>query len=101
MATVEPIRPDEIRSRPIPDTVIEIFNRLIEQGWNGHRSVVNQRDAADRISTAMEIELGEVFARGLLDVEDTYRQAGWNVVYDKPGFNESYKPHFIFSKPEK
>lgn len=48
----------------------------------------------------MNISRREVFIMRLLDVEQAYREYGWNVKYDKPGFNESYESFFIFKKPK-
>ena len=31
-------------------------------------------------------------------IEPLYREKGWNVEYDKPGYNEFYKARFIFKK---
>ncbi len=36
-----------------------------------------------------------------LDVEDVYREAGWVVEYDKPGYCESYEATFTFKKDGK
>lgn len=39
-----------------------------------------------------------IFDKHWLDIEDTYRKAGWNVEYDKPGYCENYDAYFVFSK---
>lgn len=40
----------------------------------------------------------EIFDNHWLDIEDIYREQGWKVKYDKPGYNEeSFKPYFEFS----
>ena len=41
---------------------------------------------------------GDIFANSWLDVEDIYRNAGWDVEYDKPGYCENYEAHFVFRK---
>jgi hypothetical protein len=33
-----------------------------------------------------------------MDVEDVYQKAGWEVEFDKPGYNEDYEANFKFSK---
>ena len=38
--------------------------------------------------------------RGWLDIEPIYEQAGWQVKFDKPAYNESYKAFFVF-KPKR
>jgi len=100
MANTAAIRPEEViqaRKESMPDEVIQIFNELITQKFDGHRAIVHQGAVVKKLG-----ELGygssEVFRMGWLDVEDIYRQQGWNVVYDKPGYNESYEAYFKFSK---
>lgn len=97
---VKPIRPDEVASEKeklIPDTVIETFNRLIaERGGGG--SVTIRQDEVVKILVDAGLERREIFERHWLDVEGIYRQAGWDVEYDKPGFNETYDPKYTFRK---
>ncbi len=38
-----------------------------------------------------------IFAMRWLDVEEAYRSLGWKVNYEKPGYGDSGKAHFIFS----
>ncbi len=40
----------------------------------------------------------EIYERHLLDVEPSYRAEGWEVEYDKPGYNETYEATFTFRK---
>jgi len=39
-----------------------------------------------------------MYDKGWMDVEDAYRKAGWDVDFDKPGYNETYEANFTFSK---
>jgi hypothetical protein len=71
---------------------------LIVEDWNGSSATVMQPEAAKRIAKALGITTSEAFKRGLLDVEDAYRKAGWKVEYDKPGYNETYEASFKFRK---
>ena len=43
----------------------------------------------------------DIFDKGSLNVETIYRKDGWNVEYDKPGYNESYDASFKFSRKNK
>ena len=38
----------------------------------------------------------KIFSEGYLNVEEVYREQGWVVSYDKPGYNESYDANFKF-----
>lgn len=92
----EPIKPENVEKK-LPDEVIEVFNDLINQYWDGTRACVRQHEAAKLVAERMNVKVGILFEKKYMDVEDVYRKAGWNVVYDKPGFNESYEPFFVFS----
>jgi hypothetical protein len=46
---------------------------------------------------AKGLNRNEIFKKGWLDVEEIYGKAGWKVEYDKPGYNEDYAAHFIFT----
>ena len=95
----EPIRPQDIKSIK-PDEVIEVFNELIQKYWDGTQARFRQDEAVKLVSTKMNKAPKFLFDHHYLDIEDLYRQSGWMVEYDKPGYNESYPPTFTFSKKE-
>lgn len=39
-----------------------------------------------------------IYKKGWLNVEEAYREKGWDVTYDKSGYNETYRALFVFSK---
>ena len=90
---VKPITPDEV-AHEIPDVIIEVVNTLIKEKWNGQKAHILQ----DEILLRLSIPRDEVFEKHWLDFEPIYREAGWHVIYDKPGFNENYKAFFDFTK---
>lgn len=114
--SVKPIGPEDVaraKTQTFPDEVIEAFNELIAAGYTGGRSAVRQEDAVNLIMDKMDAKntppigsghrkhlRNEIFAKGWLNVEEIYRAQGWKVVYDKPGFNESYPATFEFSRPK-
>jgi hypothetical protein len=96
----KPVTPQDIaaaKGARLPEEVIDVFNDLIVQGFSGSSSQVVQGEAAELIAERLGTTVEEVYKRGLLNVEEFYRAAGWNVRYDKPGFNESYAAFFVFS----
>lgn len=96
-----PIKPDDVEKakiRAIPEEVFEVFNALIVREWDGRQSIVKQDEAAERIAKTLQISEEEVFSLHYLDVEQAYREAGWSVKYDKPGYNESYPSTFHFKR---
>lgn len=94
------ITPSEVPARKastIPDAVIEIFDRHIAHQWDGREAVLGQDELCDDIARHFGFNRSEVFARKLLDVEEVYRAAGWNVEYDKPAYCETYPATFTFT----
>lgn len=66
------------------------------------RVILYQDDIMDEIikvfqKRGLTISRIDVFSNGWLNFEPHYREAGWTVGYDGPGFNEDYKAHFIFT----
>ena len=79
------------------EEVFIAFNDCIALTWDGRSAVVKQRDVAVRIAAAMSITTAEVVQRHYLDVEGSYRAEGWDVEYNKPGYNETYDATFRFT----
>lgn len=99
MSTVKPVTPEDVTDHKrgsLPDAVLVVFNELIARDWDGDRARVYQDEAAEKIAAALAVSTDLVFARKYLDVEPIYRESGWHVHYDKPGYNESYRAHYIF-----
>ena len=105
--SVKPITPREVvgkKQESLPDEVIEAFNELIAENWEGSSSRIKQIKAVAKIREKFlpkRITAKKMFDNNWLDVEDVFRKAGWDVEYDKPGFNETYEPIFEFSKKRK
>jgi hypothetical protein len=101
-----PITPDEVvdlkRRSAIPGMVFDAFNELIAKHWNGHAATVKQDEIVELIlkkySHSTSVTRRSVFADHWLDIETVYEAAGWKVVYDKPGYNESGASFFEFTK---
>ena len=90
-----PIKPEDVvplRSKNIPDWVIEAVNRLVVANWRSNQAIVYQDEIIRQY-------LGDGdFDYSWLDFEDIFREAGWKVVYDKPYSSETYKAHFTFKR---
>jgi hypothetical protein len=106
---LSPIKPHEVVGKEqeiTPDYVIAAFNELIAKNWNGTYSVVGQRSVVTPILKKAEEAGACIYDRNIydnhwLDVEEIYRAVGWQVEYDKPGYNETYEPTFTFRKEGK
>lgn len=99
-AVTKPISPYDIPEKPIPGGVFEAFNELIIREFDGNRAVVWQKEAAKLASEKTGFSIDALYSKKFMDVELSYTKAGWEVVYDKPGYNESYPPSYTFRKPK-
>ena len=107
---MKPIRPEHViteKKKTLPHEVIECFNNLIAERWNGYSAKFKQKEVVASILEKMnygkvtqkKIEENELYKKHWLDVEDIYREAGWKVSFDKPAYNEDYDASFEFRKP--
>ena len=99
---MEPIKPSDViskKTKVIPAYVIEVFNMMIIEKFTNGSAALKQKETVERIKERMKLQASKnIFSINWLDVEDIFRKAGWEVEYDKPGFNESYDATFTFSK---
>lgn len=106
---VMPIKPSEVskkKAESLPGEVLEAFNEMIAKYWNGTSSKFKQKEAIELIlskmnvskETADKFNAKDLFKNKMLDVEDVYRDHGWNVSYDGPGYCETYDATFEFRK---
>ena len=86
-----------------PEEVIQVVNGLlVERGRSTKYITITQDEVIDRLKQLFE-EKGlpfsrrDSFDRHWLDFEEAYRAIGWDIYYDKPGYNESYDPYWRFS----
>ena len=100
---VEPIRPEECENGELPDFVIIGTNNCVNKHYHNGTSHFLQDDLIDEILEVAPdyVTRQMLFDKYWLDVEETYRKVGWKVEYDKPGYNESYKANFTFSRPSR
>ncbi len=96
---VEPISPAEAlknKNNTIPPEVIEAFNELIAKNFNGRTATILQKEVAALAANKLSVSTDYLYKNKWLDVEDVFSERGWEVDYDKPGFNESYDATFTF-----
>ena len=100
---IKPITPAEVDNKPIPDEIIAAFNDLIIKNWRNTEAIVHQEEALKLAiknfkDAGKKVTSEQIFDNGWMDVESTFRKAGWKVTYDKPAYNESYEAYFVFKK---
>ncbi len=104
---MKPITPSQAQSKSgshIPDKVIEVINGLIILNLRDGSSCFTQEQAIVSILRALGTESADnasmratIFEKKWLDFESLYRKVGWTVVYDRPGYNETYPANWTFT----
>lgn len=96
---IKPVSPEEISpASAFPDSVIEVWNTLINRNYRNGKSKIYQEEAAQALAAAHSCSETYVYDQGWLDIEEMYRKAGWRVEYDRPAYNENYRAVFYFEK---
>ena len=96
---MSPVEAMELQVQQIPDEVFVVFNALIAQNLSYGKSIVKQVHVVNQLRE-QGMDIGEVYRKHWLDVEDSYRALGWKVLYDKPGYNETGEAYFEFHAPK-
>lgn len=112
---VTPITPQELKEKRLnlPDFVIEAFNDLIEENFDGRSAVVYQEEVVRRLKDLVHVPEGvytpdtidrarreRLFKIGWLNVESLYEKQGWKVTFYKPDYTESGgEASFTFTAP--
>ena len=96
---VSPVEAGELRKEQIPGGVFTVFNSLISQNLHRGRARVLQKDVLAQLED-QGMDRTTIFDRHWLDVEDSYREVGWKVEYDKPVSwgGENFEAYFQFSE---
>ncbi len=96
---VQPISPEgltNLKREMLPPQVLETFNRLIgEKAIDGYATIL--QDEVVNELTEQGFERADIFHKGWLNVESLYEDAGWNVYYDKPAYDETGQAYFSFT----
>lgn len=96
---VKPISPQDLRGQvehAIHPSMIRAVNVLLTR-FDGYSLTLTQEEIIEKfLELEPTISEDEIFQKKWLDFEGMYRREGWSVVYDKPGYNESYRPYYTF-----
>jgi len=97
---IQPLDPDcLIRAKvfEIPDIVIMIVNQLIDSNWDGYKSKIWQSELLTRIERMTGLDKKTILHNHWLDIEPTYRRAGYEVKYVAPQWGEKGDAYFEFA----
>lgn len=96
-----PISPEEARqqqAKKIPPVVFDAFNALLVARASSDIITIKQNELIAKVLVKdPSIARVDLFTKHWLDIEEAYRKAGWNVVYDKPAYSESYEANWQFT----
>jgi hypothetical protein len=107
--SVQPISPSEaleLKITTIPDEIIETVNAMLTERMTRNAYITITQDAIIDRALALFEQRGktmtrqEIFGHHWMDFEPFYEKAGWKVVYDKPGYCESYAANFTFTRKD-
>ena len=101
--TLKPFSPAEAKAfkiNVIPSFVIEAMNTLLAENFDGiYGCTLLPDDFVERIEQLQALDnvhASVKFQTKWLDIEPLYRDRGWSVTYEKPGYNESGRAFFVF-----
>jgi hypothetical protein len=96
---MKPLSPAEAQkafNKNLPDFVIESVNELIVATLDSSgRASFTFEELEQKIKSKKPDD--QPWTRKWLDIEETFREHGWRVESDSPGYNETYKGHYKFS----
>ena len=95
-----PITPNELtemQRKLMPEEVIKAWNEMIAEAYDGTSADILLGDARTRIRNVCGV-YQIPYKENYLNIEDIYREAGWNVEFNKPDYTESYESFYEFSK---
>jgi hypothetical protein len=101
---INPIKPSEVVEKKlaaIPNEMIQAVNEMIVKHWDGHEATFKQDELIERYFVIIDKPNSQsnreiLFENRFLNFEPIFEKEGWNVKYDKPGFNENYPSTFTF-----
>jgi hypothetical protein len=99
--TIKPITPEEVikvKAESFPPLVLDAFNELIAKYFFNGKAEFTKNEIVQLIQSKMGLDRTDtIYDNHWLDVEDIYRKAGWGVVYDSPGYCETYEATYTFT----
>lgn len=106
---IKPFSPEdalESKIASIPQQVIQAVNEFLALRYNPDDGsvIIKQDEIIQRVielmnvTSAKNITSSVIFDNHWMDFEPLFRQAGWKVEYDKPGYSETYQAFFSFTR---
>ena len=101
---IKPISPAEAEANyKILPEVVQAVNELITEKYKGKGSfTLMQNEVINRImkfckANKTKMTREKLFDEHHMDFETYFEKEGWKIIYDKPGYNETYEASFKFT----
>jgi hypothetical protein len=98
---ISPQEAQEQRQKQIPQEVFDVWNEVIVSHLcQSSQRIVSRfllKELSSKLSSKMHMNFETLKEKGYLDLEPFFRENGWTVDFDSPGYNESYDANFQFS----
>lgn len=75
--------------------VVEIINTLLAERVASPPIIIKKWEVVEMLLDA-GILMDDIYTKHMLDIEPLYREQGWEVIYDKPSYSESYLAYWSF-----
>lgn len=100
---IQPFSPDfiiENKKEFIPAEMIKAVNILLAERYSGDSAVIKQGEIIEKFLSIVgeKFKRKDIFDKHFLHFECVFRNVGWYVEFDKPGYNENYQPYYSFRK---
>ncbi|MBP7118633.1 hypothetical protein KBA63_00970 [Candidatus Woesebacteria bacterium] len=97
MPPITPAEAEATKEVQIPEVVFDAFNKCITKYLDKGRAEFKFNEVVT-VLVALGLKREDIVTNKWLNVEDIYRNVGWEVSVDLPGFNESYEGTICFTK---
>lgn len=98
---ISPQEAQKKHQQQIPQEVFDTWNEVIVSHLHQYSQRVESRfllkELSSKLSSKMHMNFETLKEKGYLDLEPFFRENGWSVDFDSPGYNESYDANFTFS----
>jgi len=81
---IRPIGPGDVK-KVIPEFMIETVNELINEKYTTGSFIIRMKEIKERIKSKTDQDFDFAWA----DFEPMYRDMGWRVEYDQPGYGDN------------
>lgn len=96
---VKPFTPEDAKAEQqnqLPEQVISAVNSFLASRAGSTTIRIMQTEMVEKLEES-GFNRATIFGNYLLDFEEAYRANGWKVIYDKPGYNETYDAFWDFT----